>query len=213
MLNFSYCEHTAFYFTSQPLNVFSSAAFFFVAYLLFRMTPPSHPRFKRTGLLIILTMFIGAGSMLWHSMEELWALIADIIPIFLFLFMFQYAFLRKFTDWRTERIMRDMIMLASMMGVASLLWDDIFLQKSNAFVPLCFWLLYIGVIIGQRFPRQARLCFVASMIFALAIVARIMDMPLCELWPYGTHFLWHALSALTVYTVMLGFKPVVRRSP
>lgn len=211
MLEFSYCESSDFFFTTQPLNSFSSVAFFLVALILVITIPLHHPRWRRLCPFAALCVLIGVGSSLWHVVQEPWALVADITPIFVFLFFFQYHFLKKFTDWSRARIFKDMVGLAALMGLASLVMNEVFLQKSNAFVPVVAWLAYIGVVIGQRFPKQARRCFMAAGFFALAIVARIIDMPLCEQWHYGTHFLWHMLSALTLYLVLSCFTPVVRR--
>lgn len=210
MLDFTYCESTEFLFTQQPLNTFSSIAFPLAAYFIYRLVPPSHPRWSLVWPVVWLGMFIGIGSVLWHTYQQRWALAADIAPIFTFLFVFQCIFLKKFTNWSRRRIVLDMVGLAASMGLASLVLNDVFLQKSNSFVPVALWLIYIGVTVGQRYPRQARLCFLAAPVFALAIAFRILDMPLCLDWPYGTHFLWHSFSALTLYIVMLSFKPVRR---
>lgn len=212
MLDFSYCESSEFYFTTQPLNTISSVAFPIAAYLLYRMISPAHPRWQRVWPMLVLCVLIGVGSVLWHSVQKPWALVADIAPIFTFLFVFQYAFLKKFTDWTQKRIVLDMLGLAASMGLASLVMNDIFLQKSNAFVPVAFWLVYAGVEVGQRFPRQARLCFMAAPVFALAIALRILDMPLCGDLSMGTHYFWHIFSALTLYLVMCCFKPITRRN-
>lgn len=210
MLDFTYCEFSEFVFTTQPLNTFSSVAFLLVAYFIFRMVPPSHPRWSLIWPTVPLCILIGIGSTLWHTYQKPWALAMDILPIFTFLVVFQCIFLKKFTDWSRRRIWMDIGGLLLLMGIFSLLWEDIFLQKSNAFIPVAFWLIYAGLMVGQRYPRQARLCFIAAPVFALAIAARIVDMPLCHQWASGTHFLWHSFSAVSLYIVMRCFKPLRR---
>ncbi len=213
MLDFSYCEYSPFLFTEQPLNTFSSAAFLLVAFLICRMVPRTHPRWRLVWPAVPLCVLIGIGSTLWHTYQQRWALALDIAPIFTFLLVFQCIFLKKFTQWGRGRIVLDMLGLLAAMGVFSLILNDVFLQKSNAFIPVSLWLIYAGMMVGQRYPRQARLCFVAAPVFALAIACRIVDMPLCHEWLAGTHFLWHSFSALTLYIVMLSFRPPASRRP
>lgn len=210
MLDFTYCEFSEFLFTTQPLNTFSSVAFPFVAYFIYRMVPPSHPRWALIWPTVPLCILIGIGSTLWHTYQQRWALALDVLPIFTFLFVFQCIFLKKFTSWSRRRIAYDIVGLMVAMGLASRVGNEVFLQKSNAFVPVALWLIYAGVMVGQRYPRQARLCFFAALVFALAILFRIVDMPLCDRWLEGTHFLWHSFSALTLYIVMRCFRPVRR---
>jgi hypothetical protein len=208
MLDFTYCEHgAALSLTSQPLNTLSSVAFLFAAWCVYRAVPCPHPRWRMLLPMVALTAFIALGSMLWHSHEKSWALAADILPIFFFLFYFQYCFLRRFTRWGRGRILIDILGLALAMLLASLAWNEVFLQKSNAFVPVVFWLVYAGLMTAQRFPRQARWMLLAAPVFALAILTRIVDMPWCGALATGTHFLWHILSAVTLCMVLLSFRP------
>lgn len=211
ILGLTYCEYSEGFFTTQPLNTLSSAAFPVAAYFLCRMFRPAHPSRRRICPMAALCVLIGIGSVLWHTYQRPWALAADIAPIFTFLFVFQYTFLKKFTGWTRRRIVADMLGLAAAMGLASLAMNDLFLQKSNAFVPVAFWLIYAGIKAAQRFPRQARLCFIAAAVFILAVIMRILDMPLCGAWPSGTHFLWHTLSAVTLYLAMRCFHPNPKR--
>jgi hypothetical protein len=37
----------------------------------------------------------------------------------------------------------------------------------------------------------------AAAVFAGSIVLRQADLPLCAQWPWGTHFAWHLLNAVT----------------
>ena len=43
----------------------------------------------------------------------------------------------------------------------------------------------------------------AGAAFALALVFRILDEPLCESLPVGTHFLWHTLNGVAVLLTLL----------
>ena len=38
----------------------------------------------------------------------------------------------------------------------------------------------------------------------LALVFRTIDMALCDVWAYGTHFVWHCLNGLMVGLLLDG---------
>ncbi len=199
MLNFTYCEQSDFYFTQQPFNTFSSVAFFIIAYLLYQQLKPTDTKHK---LLVALPVAIGIGSMLWHSTMQMWALATDVIPIFTFMMIFQYVFLSHVTDWNPRRKLYDVGGMLLAMAIFSLLWNDIFIQKSNAFIPVVLWLLYTARTAVAGRARLVRTLNMAAGVFAVSILMRIVDVPLCDLMPIGTHYLWHILSAVTLYMVM-----------
>ena len=55
-----------------------------------------------------------------------------------------------------------------------------------------------------------RIALITGCLFLMALTARTLDMPLCGLFPLGTHFLWHLLIALWLYLMI---RLLVVRSP
>ena len=62
--------------------------------------------------------------------------------------------------------------------------------------------LALGCFNGGRAGRQRSLLLIAALVFALAITLRSIDLLFCDTLLAGTHFLWHLLAALVIYTAM-----------
>ena len=39
----------------------------------------------------------------------------------------------------------------------------------------------------------------AHLLLVVAVSLRTVDLALCGIWPWGTHFLWHMLNAAVLY--------------
>ena len=94
-----YCERTGPEFWSEPLNAVTNLAFIFAAFLVARMILRAGPERRRDGALWGLTgliCVIGIGSGLFHTFATRWALLADIIPIALFILIYTWYALRRF---------------------------------------------------------------------------------------------------------------------
>src|SRR3546814_1433915 len=53
---------------------------------------------------------------------------------------------------------------------------------------------------GRRHPAGPRI-LVAAGVFTLSLAFRMADLPLCAALPSGTHFLWHVLNAVVLYSL------------
>ena len=79
----AYCERTGPAFWAEPVNALTNAAFLIAAALLCRRAdvrgdPPALA-------LAILTGIVGIGSFLFHTLAVHWSMLADVIPIALFI--------------------------------------------------------------------------------------------------------------------------------
>src|SRR3546814_920827 len=54
---------------------------------------------------------------------------------------------------------------------------------------------------GRRHPAGPGI-LVAAGVFAFSLALRTADLPLCVTLPSGTHFLWHALNAVVLYSLV-----------
>jgi hypothetical protein len=54
-----------------------------------------------------------------------------------------------------------------------------------------------------------RLLGAAGFTFAVALVFRVLDQPVCGTWPAGTHFLWHTFNGLAVGLALLAAERVI----
>lgn len=111
-----YCERTDPGFWAEPVNALTNAAFLLAAYLLYRAYRQGWRRDWPSLVLITLITIIGIGSFLFHSFANRWSLLADIIPIALFIWFYLFAFLRRFVNTRPFTI------LGSYAAFAALNW-------------------------------------------------------------------------------------------
>ena len=52
----------------------------------------------------------------------------------------------------------------------------------------------------------------AAIIFTLSLIARTVDLHLCETFPHGTHLYWHLLDGLTVGLLLQGLIRIEREA-
>ena len=48
----------------------------------------------------------------------------------------------------------------------------------------------------QKFPDVSKGLAVGALLLTISMFARSVDLPLCEIIPTGTHFLWHVINAI-----------------
>ncbi len=88
-----YCERTGPGLWAEPLNAVSNAAFVVAAILLLRRGRA--PDRVADGFAWLIGV-IGLGSALFHTLAVQWSMLADVIPIALFIHAYFYLALRRF---------------------------------------------------------------------------------------------------------------------
>jgi hypothetical protein len=78
-----------------------------------------------------------------------------------------------------------------------------FLGGGAMYLPAWVVLLGVAAMLRARGDREAggRLALAAG-VFMLSFAARSADVPLCQAWPIGTHFVWHVLNALLLFLLV-----------
>lgn len=215
----TYCERTGPGFWGEPLNALTNTAFLLaalVAYVLWRRAPRRD--WPLLGL-IALVFAIGIGSFLFHTRPGPRTVLADVIPIQLFVLGYLALACRRFFQapaW--VAVVAVAGLLACEAGLAGVSGRG---GESLAYVPALAALFTVGVGLvlrthmvllafagaadpariareGLRTTRIARLVLAAAILFALSLGLRAADLPLCAQMPSGTHFLWHLLNALVL---------------
>jgi hypothetical protein len=191
-----YCGRTGSGLWEEPLSLVASFAFVAVAVQVWRSA----------GELRLLRVMAGLIFLLWpaglwlHFLPSPLAVGADIGPILLLVLTCFYG------------VNRDMVGLSrSMAAVCTLLilpFAAVSLPLiallhgaagSAAYVPLPVLLLGYAAVLRPERPDTARGLLQAALIMVVAIVARAVDLPLCGVWPLGTHFLWILGTAVLLW--------------
>lgn len=193
-----YCERTDFSLWSEPLNFLSNAGFFLASYAAYQKAKSQnclHEPFVLCA--IILSALIGVGSGLFHSLATLWAQGADILGIGVYVLCF-LAFwnLKALQLNRTQLGLSFLGLIVTTAGFVALL--EPMLGESSAYLGILCYLVFLGIK-ERQLPAKQSYLLKASVIFAISIVFRTIDLAICDHVPMGTHFIWHGLNALVIF--------------
>jgi hypothetical protein len=211
---FSYCERgldPAFW--AEPFNAISNVAFLVAAAIalgVFLQQPQGRRGSIELGL-IGLVAVIGIGSFLFHTFATRWAMLADVIPITLFMIVFLGYALHRFVGlgW-----------IGSLAGLA-LFIGALFLAESwkcggrpclngsLGYLPALAVMGLIGGWLGWRRHPAAGLLLAGAALFAVSLTFRTLDRSICPMTvvagarSLGTHFVWHLCNAALLLLLLL----------
>ena len=191
-----YCERTDFSYWSEPINAATNLAFIIAALVLWR---------RNTGVpmarvLSVILFATGFGSFLFHTHATLWASVADVVPIGIFILTYLFV------------VNRDMVPMGGWLAAFA---TALFIPFAAVLVPVLnqipfiaisnfYWtvpiLLALYAVLMRRKPGIAQGFLIGAALLCLSITIRSLDKILCDVIPVGTHFVWHLLNG-----VMLGW--------
>ncbi|MEM7723713.1 MAG: hypothetical protein AAF376_15280 [Pseudomonadota bacterium] len=189
-----YCERMGPDFWAEPVNAITNAAFLLAAIW-------AGARLRGSGLglgwaLAGLLFAIGVGSFLFHSFATTWALIADVVPIVLFILVFVFATHRDVIGhplWLSALAVPGFLIFAAVSGAG-------FAALPGFAISAGYWPVVLALIIyavALRSLPDIRCGFlIGAALLTLSLTARSLDLPVCETIPLGTHFLWHVLNGI-----------------
>ena len=209
----AYCERIGPGFWAEPINAVTNLAFILAAVIGWRA-------FSRRGgddvailWLVIVVTAVGVGSFLFHTVATVWAALADVIPITLFILSYLALVLRRgfrLPWWAALGLTLAFLPLSSAVeaGVGRLAGDA--LGGSEGYLPALGALVVCGLWLARRGHGLGTPLLVAAGLFAVSLTFRTLDMPLCPVLPLGTHFLWHLLNGVLLGWLIL---TLVRHGP
>ena len=195
-----YCERLGPGLWAEPLNVVSNAGYFWFAWKLGSQGAAAAPGFAaRIRLLALLIALVGAASVVFHCVATRWANILDVAAIALFNLVYLAFFLRVIAGWpRRTAVAAAAGFLLCDRATAALLPPGL-LNGSAFYVPALVALAALTAHALRVAPVAGRMMRAAALVFVLALAARTADLGLCPAWPWGTHFVWHLLTAWVLH--------------
>lgn len=201
----SYCERTDAAYWSEPVNALTNAAFLIAAFVMWR-------RLRGQGLpmgmlLVGLLAAIGVGSFLFHTHAQTWAMIADVVPIGLFILTYVFAASRDFLRlplWGAALAALAFIPYAAAAGALFARLPGF--SVSAGYWPVAVLIVAYAALLWRSAPDTARGLALGAGILVVSLGFRSADQALCAAFPLGTHFMWHILNG-----VMLGWMIEVYR--
>ncbi|NOE25179.1 ceramidase domain-containing protein [Ruegeria sp. HKCCD6157] len=201
-----YCERVSADYWAEPINAITNAAFLIAAWIMWRRVRDQDMPLAK-GLVVILAM-IGVGSYLFHTHARVWAALADVAPILLFILVYIFAVNRDICRMSSGMaICGTILYLPYAAAVAPLFQLVPGIGGSAAYAPVPLLILIYAFLLRGNDPNLARGMTLGALILILSITFRALDLPICGQWPMGTHFMWHILNA-----IMLGWMIEVYRA-
>lgn len=193
-----YCERLGPGLWAEPLNAVSNLGFILAGlWLLRRSIARGEPGAVRA--LPVLMVLIGIGSGAFHTVATRWAELLDVAFIALFIYWFVACYVRY--RW-TAPWWLALPCMALFHGFGVLMTSGFApgaFNGSVGYFPALAGLLMFGVLSALKDrPHRAHWFFSAALVFAFSLSLRTLDQRLCSGWPYGTHWAWHLLNALTL---------------
>lgn len=210
----NYCERTGPDFWAEPVNAATNGAFLVAALLAARRAAEA-PADRPCLALAALTGIVGIGSFLFHTLAVRWSMLADVIPIALFIYGYFWLAMRRFLGLGMGAAIG---VTAAFLGLSFGLTPalDALAGRSLAdlsngsidYLPAILALAGVAaaLLLGpapMRARREAglRLLAVAGL-FLASLTARTIDRGVCASAPLGTHWLWHLLNAGVLYALI-----------
>lgn len=203
----SYCERLAPGFWAEPLNALTNGAFIVAALYGLALRQRAGARDWPALWLIAVTFAVGTGSFLFHTFANRWSLLADVLPIAIFIYSYFLLTMRRYLRLGlVVSVLATVIFAAFNMSFEGLWFavlPGVTLNGSVGYIPAAFAMLAVGglcLLLNERGPGRALL--IAAGVFALSLAFRSVDRSVCSSVPIGTHFLWHVLNALVLAILM-----------
>lgn len=192
-----YCERTSPELLSEPINLITNLAFIIAGLFLYRLTYKQDHLSLSTHLQLIMIIVIGVGSGLFHSFATRWAMFMDVIPILLYQIIYLFSYSRNIIrlNWGYTTGLFVLYILITY-GFGQLPRE--LLNGSLSYAPALIFSFGFGVyhkLLRQKFEWGL---LVASVIFIISLSFRVIDEQICDVFPLGTHFMWHSLNAVVL---------------
>jgi Ceramidase len=194
-----YCERTDASFWAEPANALTNAAFLVAAAGAFLAWRRDGGRDWPELALIIVVVAVGLGSFAFHTVAARGTMLADVIPIAIFIYGYLLLALRRFLHLSARVSIAIVIGYAAGAQAMSWLAPEGALNGSIGYLPALVALIAVARAAHGRPRRGLEL---AVMIFTVSVALRTIDLAACETFRLGTHFLWHLLNAVVLYVLL-----------
>ncbi|MDF1880174.1 ceramidase domain-containing protein [Sulfurimonas sp. MAG313] len=204
MQEFYYCERMDASFFAEPMNAFTNVFFIIAAYMSYKYLHKNTPNTKAKTSIYILNFIliaIGLGSFLWHTIALPWSMLADVIPITLFMYVYLFSFVYYVLQKKLYVAVLALFVFSFVnYGVESYVDKDLF-NGSISYAPALISLFILALFSKNK--KHLSLFLSAIFVFLLSLVFRSIDFFLCESFSFGSHFLWHICNASMLYMLLI----------
>lgn len=195
---------------AEPLNVLSNLAFIYVAVAIYRYYH-RHEDLERRWIwdvhtLTFLALMIGVNSIIFHLFPNRLTELMDTIPIVIFIMIYFTSVLFRIGG---VNLYQSIICLVAFVGFSHMLVHQFprALNDSIGYLSSMIALVMIAVYLHLKARPSSSHFLLAAIIGVVSLFCRAIDRAVCDIWPLGTHFLWHLLNATLIYILL---KQIIR---
>jgi len=204
-----YCERLGPGRWAEPLNAVSNAAFFIAALAAFVLWRRAGGRDTPALLLILVTLAIGIGSTIFHTVATRGAILLDIIPIAIFIAGYLVLVWRRYLKFGLASAIAALVIFEVISFTLPKVTPPEFLNRSVPYFPALLMLIVVAGMVQGTARRAnspeattAHWLWIAAGLFTASFFLRSIDLAVCRFFPFGTHFIWHCLNAAVLYVLL-----------
>ena len=203
---FYYCERASLDLFGEPFNSITNIFFIIAAFLVLRLYQDYISFFS--------IAFIGLSSFAFHTYQNSITGLLDILAIIIFMIIYTtkiYKHLIGFNFFYSTITGIFFVIFCYLFGI--LLRNSI-IGTSSFYFPIILHLLFLIIYfkyINVGFNYIKYLIF-STIIFSTSVTLRVVDQAVCNIFPLGTHFLWHILNAIFLFFLIKFFYLACNRS-
>lgn len=187
----------------EPLNAVTNLCFIVAAILAANALHKVPNVFKVDLWLLVAFLFgIGSGSGAWHLMPTGHTVLMDVIPITLFINMYLVSALRRLLKFSYRKVIFWWAVYFGAGLVAQVTLPPDLFNGTIMYIPTFLTLVVLSFAVRSRDAALGSIFFKVLFVWALSLVFRTIDPEICAQFPYGTHFLWHALNAWVLWRLL-----------
>lgn len=187
----------------EPLNAASNLLFLLAAFAaLWLVAKRRDHRFAHIPdlwLLIVALTGISIGSGLWHLVPTGHTVLMDVLPITAFINIYLVAALRRFFGLGWLKVAALWGLYTGLGVAAQLHLPADLLNGTIMYIPTYLTLVAITLALRRVDAAAGQVLTRIVLVWTLSLAFRTADLEICEHFPLGTHFLWHALNAWVLY--------------
>jgi hypothetical protein len=192
----NYCERLSPGLMAEPLNALSNLSFIIAAWFLYRCYRKHGLRDLPVAVLIGMVFIVGVGSSLFHTFANNLTMLADIIPIMVFVLSYLFFALIRLLGFSKSKARLSLLVLLLASAATSFAPPELRFNGSVQYFP-CLAALFL-----VAWKSHQKLLYLASAVFSCSLIFRSVDMALCNEFSEGTHFIWHLLNGVLLYVLV-----------
>ena len=223
----NYCEESLGHLTEQPANAVTTLAVMLVAVRGYAIWRRRGGLDRGTLFMVAFTFLIGLGALLFHMIPTPFTLVADVLPIMLFMLCaFMLILTRLLEQTPLQTVLHLAGFLTSSLMVTLMLTPQALGNGAWLVTPLIVLYILGGTLVlrarlamhdnqhlvGHSADRSDRKIFPqlkmgyaliqCGLVLAVGLLVRAYDMRLCGDLPFGLHFVWHIIVSIAVMILL-----------